>query len=707
MSERYQRDDRVGSGILAHFYRGRDAKNNRDVTICELPQEVTDDEDLLADFKRDVHRWLQIANHAFVVTVYDVEVEQGPHWLIMEPIADTTLRNHVKDGPLQLQEATRILEQLLQGLGAIHQANLVHRAIQPENVLLCDGVYKIFPKAWRDRTPTQTYGATETVLAKTFGPSADVYSLGLVAYEMLLGGDTFQEISHQFIKRTLGGDDGSDGGSLWFKWHGSADDLPPPHRFNPKIPNGLSRLVHDMVRKNNQHRTQTCDEALGQLRGLDRSSWPVQISAAETRLDGMGEADPETEDSQPSRILKKWWFWAAAAVSTLITAFLLVAGISRGQFQKYTIHATQPGIEIFYNEKKLFEIPNEEARQAGKLYTVISAKPGTELIFRKAGFEDKRIEVDDDAFREPITLEVNSAHRAEALSKLEDRDYGAAMEALAEIYSLTPEDTEVALGLAIAHYHLGNYSESTSLLKEVGEGSKVDLYRGLNELSRSRLESAIPHLERALEAGEKDAGFYLAYTYYARGDYQAGQKLLEAFIASGSASEKLLEQAQKLLANLQTAAAQPEPPSGVAQSITVGGFQRPPIKLADLHGKVVVLHFWASWSLPSQHEIPSLLRFFQQEYPQLRSRGLELVTVSHDPSLRDLQTFLSDTAESLPPEFPVYLDPSWRLSAALGLERPALPQTVVLGRDGAELLKRVGDLNWQKQELLDYFHSFL
>jgi len=122
-----------------------------------------------------------------------------------------------------------------------------------------------------------------------------------------------------------------------------------------------------------------------------------------------------------------------------------------------------------------------------------------------------------------------------------------------------------------------------------------------------------------------------------------------------------------------------------------------PAKLADLHGKVVVLNFWATWCPPCVEEMPSLNRLYQQLAPQ----GVTVLGVSVDDDSAAYDRFLR--AQGI--HFPTYRDPSKKIALKYGTSM--YPETYIIGRNGRIARKIIGPQNWDSPELVAYLQSLL
>ena len=205
LSGRYELGSLLGTGGMGEVFEAHDRKLGRRVAVKLLRPGVADPT-ARARFVREV----QVAaalTHPNVVAVYDVGIEDGRPFFVMELVDGRTLAAALVDGPLPVDEAARIADGVLAGLAAAQANGLVHRDVKPANVLLAaDGSVKLtdfgIAKAVHDATTnltatgqvlgTPAYLAPEQVAGEPAGPATDVYSTGVVLYEMLAGAPPFR-----------------------------------------------------------------------------------------------------------------------------------------------------------------------------------------------------------------------------------------------------------------------------------------------------------------------------------------------------------------------------------------------------------------------------------------------------------------------------------------------------------------------------------
>ncbi len=209
----------IGKGGMGEVYRARDTRLNRDVAIKVSAERFTE------RFEREA-RAIASLNHPNICHLYDV----GPDYLVMELVDGRTLGDRLKEGAIPLEEALDIARQIADALEAAHEKGITHRDLKPGNInLKPDGTVKVLdfglakmggtPTVQGDHSPTITMGQTEAGMilgtaaymspeqarGKPVDQRADIYSFGVVLYEMLTGarlhpGETTTEILASVIK---------------------------------------------------------------------------------------------------------------------------------------------------------------------------------------------------------------------------------------------------------------------------------------------------------------------------------------------------------------------------------------------------------------------------------------------------------------------------------------------------------------------------
>ena len=249
---------------MATVYRAHDRRLDRTVALKLMHAHLADSPDFVSRFRREARAAARLSNPG-VVAVFDQGSLDGVAYLVMEYVEGPTLRDLIAAGPLSVKEALGLVAQLLRPLGAAHRAGLVHRDIKPENVLLpSDGsVAKVadfgLARAVTEVTQTTTgnvlgtvaYLAPELITSGDSTSRADVFSAGVVLYELLTGEQPFTADS-----------------PIQIAFRNVHEDVPLPSKLVPDMPADVDELVATMTRREPQDRPADADEALALLRNV-------------------------------------------------------------------------------------------------------------------------------------------------------------------------------------------------------------------------------------------------------------------------------------------------------------------------------------------------------------------------------------------------------------------------------------------------------
>lgn len=200
LDDRYEIIERVGGGGMADVYRAHDRLLDRFVAVKILHSQFANDEEFIIKFKREAQGAAKLS-HPNIVNIYDVGRELNTHYIIMEYVSGETLKEKIqREGVLKEEDALHIAEEIAKALEHAHQNNLVHCDIKPHNILVTKaGAIKVtdFGIARASTASTMTYSGTIIGSVHYFSPEqakgsaistkSDIYSLGVVLYEMLTG----------------------------------------------------------------------------------------------------------------------------------------------------------------------------------------------------------------------------------------------------------------------------------------------------------------------------------------------------------------------------------------------------------------------------------------------------------------------------------------------------------------------------------------
>ena len=236
---RYRLQDPIGRGSMSTIYRGRDIRMDRIVAIKVLREVHNSNPNLVARFQREA-KAASYLQHPNVVVTYDYGQTGGKYYIVMELVDGTDLRRYLRGrGMLDIERSVFIAHEVALGLGAAHRRGIVHRNVKPQNILvgrdgsikLADFCVAIVMEAERLADTgmslgTVQYYAPEQTQGEIVGPTADVYALGNVMYEMLTGRAPF------------------DGGNPVAVAMQHIHDQPvSPRQLNPNIPPALEEII--------------------------------------------------------------------------------------------------------------------------------------------------------------------------------------------------------------------------------------------------------------------------------------------------------------------------------------------------------------------------------------------------------------------------------------------------------------------------------
>jgi serine/threonine-protein kinase len=236
---RYRVDTVIATGGTSTVYRGLDIRLDRPVALKVMDTRYAHDQDFLTRFQREARAVARLKDHA-LVAVYDQGFDGGHPFLVMELIEGGTLRELLQErGPMPPHAVAAVLSPILSGLAVAHRAGLVHRDVKPENVLISDegdvkiadfGLVRALAEAKITSTSvilgTAAYLSPEQVASGDVGPRSDVYSVGILAYELLTGATPFT------------GDN-----ALAVAYARMDNDVPPPSAAIAGVPRQFDDLV--------------------------------------------------------------------------------------------------------------------------------------------------------------------------------------------------------------------------------------------------------------------------------------------------------------------------------------------------------------------------------------------------------------------------------------------------------------------------------
>ena len=258
--DRYEILNKVGVGGMADVYKAKDHILGRVVAIKVLKNEFSEDMNFVTKFRTEAQSAAGL-EHPNIVNIYDVGSENGMHFIVMEYVEGITLKTYIeKKGQLSFKEATSIAIQVARGIETAHNKNLTHRDIKPQNIIIStEGKVKVtdfgIAKAISSNTLSSDamgsvhYVSPEQARNGFIDGRSDIYSLGIVMYEMVTGrvpfdGETTVAVAIQHLQ----------------------EEMVEPSAFAPDLPISYEKIVLKMTQKSPERRYQSVAELLVDLR---------------------------------------------------------------------------------------------------------------------------------------------------------------------------------------------------------------------------------------------------------------------------------------------------------------------------------------------------------------------------------------------------------------------------------------------------------
>ena len=319
----YRIVEKIGAGGMGIVYRAQDEHLERDVAIKVLPPGILNDDSARKRFRAEAHS-LSKLNHPNIATVHDFDSQGDVDYLVMEYVPGKTLRDTISQGRLPLAETLALARQLAKGLMAAHERGLVHRDLKPENVrLTLDGRLKILDfglakliRPLTDACTTESnisvvagtlpYMSPEQVVGSAVDQRSDLFSLGVMLYEMVTGQRPHAELEVS----------GSIAALLQRR-------PMPPTKLTPNVSPELEQIILKCLEKKLENRYQSAKELIIDLRRAARAS-------------------SATHSFWFTRVHKQW-AKQTAAVALAVGALVVAAGLL---FPSRRVHALSPSDTI-------------------------------------------------------------------------------------------------------------------------------------------------------------------------------------------------------------------------------------------------------------------------------------------------------------------------------------------------------------------------
>ena len=260
IADRYEILGKVGAGGMSDVYKAKDLTLGRFVAIKVLKAEFSEDINFVTKFRSEAQAAAGL-EHPNIVNIYDVGSENGLHYIVMEYVEGITLKTYIeKKGQLSFKEAVSIAIQVGRGIEAAHNKNIVHRDIKPQNIMIStEGKVKVtdfgIARAATSNTISSDvmgsvhYSSPEQARNGFVDGKSDIYSLGIVMYEMVTGrvpfdGDTTVAVAIQHLQ----------------------EEMVPPSVYAPNLPISMEKIILKCTQKNPDRRYASMTALLADLR---------------------------------------------------------------------------------------------------------------------------------------------------------------------------------------------------------------------------------------------------------------------------------------------------------------------------------------------------------------------------------------------------------------------------------------------------------
>ena len=260
IADRYEIVSKIGTGGMSDVYKAKDHTLGRFVAIKVLKPEFSEDVNFVTKFRTEAQSAAGL-EHPNIVNIYDVGSENGMHYIVMEYVEGITLKTYIeKKGQLSFKEAVSIAIQVGRGIEAAHHKNIIHRDIKPQNIIIStEGKVKVTDFGIARAATSNTisadvmgsvhYASPEQARNGFVDGKSDIYSLGIVMYEMVTGrvpfdGDTTVAVAIQHLQ----------------------EELVAPSAYAPNLPISMEKIILKCTQKNPDRRYESMTALLADLR---------------------------------------------------------------------------------------------------------------------------------------------------------------------------------------------------------------------------------------------------------------------------------------------------------------------------------------------------------------------------------------------------------------------------------------------------------
>jgi len=423
---RFEVISRIAIGGQSIIYKCHDPVLDRFVAVKQISTHLAEDQMFLDRFRGEAQILARLgAEQAEIVTIHDLLESKQGLFIVMEYVQGVSLERTLADnpGPVELKATLQILWKLCSALHAVHLAGIIHRDIKPSNILIADGLRPMISDFGVAATAsgqtsmvlgTTKYMAPELFTGEYVDGRADMYSLGFIAYEMLVGREKFNEIFADITR------DRHAESLRWMKWHSNPKvSAPPPNEVNPAVPVTLSNIVLRMIAKDSEQRFEGM-EALG--RAIKQTFKPGAKPVAPPRVPVAQPIGEEATSVMPDRVPDESPFDAEEALTAPIPKRKLSTGAVIGLIAAaMVVLAVGAGVMLYLRGQE--EVQDKDAAKNAYKAAQDLYRKATDFAKAEKGFLEVRRKYPGTIYFDPSEVYV---HVCRARLAVKDRDWSRA-----------------------------------------------------------------------------------------------------------------------------------------------------------------------------------------------------------------------------------------------------------------------------------------
>ena len=365
LGNRYEIIEKVGNGGMATVYKAEDKVLKRNVAVKVLKDEFTTDEEFIKRFEIEAQSAARLT-HPNIVSIYDVGSEDNLYYIVMELIRGKTLKEIIVEerGPLPWKWSVNVAIQIASALEMAHKNNIIHRDIKPHNIIITeDGIAKVTDFGIAKAVSNSTITAFGTTIGSVhyFSPEharggytdakSDLYSLGVVMYEMVTGrvpfdADTPVSVALKHMQ----------------------EEPEEPIELNPNLPSAVNRIIMKALKKDTTLRYQTATDMLADLKQalknpngdfVDDRDYDATAKTQKINTDLYGDIDDDDSNKRGKKNNKFVAFIKRHKVLSSFIGLILLFAISLGGTLAFLNITNPPEVEL----PDIVGMSREEAQQ--------------------------------------------------------------------------------------------------------------------------------------------------------------------------------------------------------------------------------------------------------------------------------------------------------------------------------------------------------